>query len=287
MGAVRKSLIIFVLAGMTMLRPVTALAASYKQALEAYSDQKYSQSYKKAMSVAREERGTRRGKALMLAAAAVLELAREKKAKVLFKKALDADPDLDLPDVVRSRRAQRFFDDIRVGRETRSSSTAVKVEQVPNAFNRVETYLPLGINQLVQEKYLLGLTLGAAQGFAVYFAYIKAVEANQAEQKLQAVRQTAILSGDDINPVFLEFVDKNQAFIKRSRQESQLSLLLAVASYGGSILEAGLNPPARSRLAVLAPTYPLFAKQFDRTQIRFDILNPLLSTQGLQLSLQF
>lgn len=281
-----KRLILFMLAGFTLLGPVTALAASYQQALEAYIDQNYSRSYKKAMSLAREKRGTRRGKALMLAAAAVLELDREKKATVLFKKALEEDPDLDLPDIVRSRRAQRFFADVRDGRDTRSAS--VKQEAAANAFDRLPTYLPFGLNQVTQGKYLLGLALGGAQAFGLYYAYTKSADADEAELQIQAVRQTAIQTGDDINPVFLEFVDKNQAFVERSRQEAQLSLVLAAAAYGGSILEAGFNPPAPTRVAALIQnTWPLFAVEYEQTQIQFNILNPLLATQGIQLSLNF
>jgi predicted negative regulator of RcsB-dependent stress response len=114
--SVCKRVILLIVLGAALLGSLTARAASYQDALDDYSEQKYSRSYKKAMSLPREKRGTRRGKALMLAAAAVLEMDREQKARALFKKALDEDPDLDLPDVVRSRRAQRFFADVREGR---------------------------------------------------------------------------------------------------------------------------------------------------------------------------
>ncbi|WP_218109990.1 hypothetical protein [Oligoflexus tunisiensis] len=272
---------------MTLLGPVTVHAATYKQALEDYSDQKYSKSYKKAMDLAREKRGSRRAKALVLAAAAVLELDREKKARVLFKKALDEDPDLELPEVVRSRRAQRFFDDVRDGRNPTRSSTVTKTENVPNAFDRFETYLPFGLNQLVQEKYFLGLALGGAQAFGLFYAYTKDQEANKAEADLEAVRIRAIQSGDDINPVFTDFVSKSQAFAKRSRQTSQLSLALAAAAYGASVLEAGLRPPARSRFAATDPSaLRLFAVEYKSRQFQLELLNPLLS-HGLQISLQF
>ncbi|HYX36442.1 MAG TPA: hypothetical protein VE954_25325 [Oligoflexus sp.] len=288
MDLVCKRLILLMLAGWVLLGPATgrALAASYQQALDAYDHQDYSRSYKKAMSLAREKKGTRRAKALILAAAAVLELDRERKAKVLFKKALDEDPDLGLPDVVRSRRAQRFFADVRDGRDTRAVAT--KVEKTPLAFDRLETYLPFGVNQLVQEKYVLGLTLGGIQALGVYFAYAKSVEADETDQTIQAVRQKAFQSGDDINPVFLDFVDENQAFAKKSRQLAQLSLALAAAAYGGSVLEAGFRPPSSTRVTdLLQPRYTLLAMQQDRTQFRLEILNPLLAIQGLQFSFDF
>jgi hypothetical protein len=283
-----KRLILLMLAAVTLLGPLTVRAATYKDALEDYSDQKYSKSYKKAMNLAREKRGSRRAKALVLAAAAVLELDKEKKARVLFKKALDADPDLELPEVVRSRRAQRFFDDVREGRSPPRSTSVTKTETVPSAFDRFETYLPFGLNQLVQEKYFLGLALGGAQAVGLFYAYTKDLEANKAETDLEAVRLRAIQTGDDINPVFVDFVKKSQAFSKRSRQTSQLSLALAATAYGASVLEAGLRPPARSRFAVTDPSsVRLFATEYKSTKFQLELLNPLLSHHGLQLSLQF
>jgi hypothetical protein len=238
------------------------------------------------MSLVREKRGTRRGKALMLAAAAVLELDREVKARALFKKALDEDPDLELPDVVRSRRAQRFFAEVRDGRGSRASIT--RSERSTSGFDRLETYLPFGLNQLVQGKIFLGLTLGGAQAFSVYFAYTKSEQANQTEQETTAIRQRAIQTGDDINPVFLELEAENKAFVKRSRQISQLSLGLAALAYGTSVLEAGYRAPRESVFAgQKSSSYPLFAMQYEKTHIQVELLNPLFAVQGLQLSLHF
>jgi hypothetical protein len=280
--SVCKRVILLIVLGAALLGSLTAHAASYQDALEDYSEQKYSRSYKKAMSLAREKRGTRRGKALMLAAAAVLEMDREQKARALFKKALDEDPDLDLPDVVRSRRAQRFFADVREGR----GSPRMPITRT--AFDQPETYLPFGINQLLQGKIFLGLTLGSAQGLGLYFAYSKNQDAKKVEQETATLRRRAIQTGDDINPVFLELVSSNQAFIKRSRQVAQLSLGVTALAYGTSVLEAGYRAPLRSAVA-LQPlsTYPLLATTFHGNNLQLELLNPLLSVQGLQLSLQF
>ncbi len=286
MDSVCKRLILLILLGAALIAPLTARAASYQQALDAYSDQKYSRSYKKAMSLAREKRGTKRGKALMIAAAAVLELDREQKAKVLFRKALDEDPDLELPDVVRSRRAQRFFADVRDGRDSRSAM--VQTERTTTGFDRLETYLPFGLNQLVQGKIFLGLSLGGAQAFGAYFAYAKANEATQTEQQVAQVRQKAIQTGDDINPVFLDFVSESKALAKRSRQISQLSLALAVAAYGGSVLEAGFRAPEEAVLAADDGShFRLFAIDYQTTRFHVELLNPLASVQGLQVSMRF
>jgi hypothetical protein len=281
-----KRLILFALLGAALIAPQTALAASYRQALEAYSDQNYSRSYKKAMSLAREKRGTKRGQALVLAAAAVLELDREEKARVLFKKALEADPDLDLPEVIRSRRAQRFFADVRDGRGSRT--TVTRSERTTTAFDRLETYLPLGLNQLVQGKVFLGLTLGGVQAFGAYYAYARSNEATKAEQQTAALRRKAIQTGDDINPVFLDLVARNKAFVKRSRQTAQLSLIAAAAAYGGSVLEAGYRAPLRSSFAAMdSATYSLFAMDYQKIRLQFEVFNPLLNSQGVQLSLRF
>jgi hypothetical protein len=279
--SVCKRVILLIVLGAALLGSLTAHAASYQDALEDYSEQKYSRSYKKAMGLAREKRGTRRGKALMLAAAAVLEMDREQKARALFKKALDEDPDLDLPDVVRSRRAQRFFADVREGRGSPRRLTRT-------AFDQAETYLPFGINQLLQGKIFLGLTLGSAQGLGLYFAYSKNQDAKKVEQETASLRRRAIQTGDDINPVFLELVSSNQAFIKRSRQVAQLSLGVTALAYSTSVLEAGYRAPLRSSVA-LQPlsTYPLLATTFHGNSLQLELLNPLLSVQGLQLSLQF
>ncbi|HET9240779.1 MAG TPA: hypothetical protein VFO10_26175 [Oligoflexus sp.] len=281
MDSVCKRVILLIVLGAALLGPMTARAASYQDALDDYSEQKFSRSYKKAMSLAREKRGTRRGKALMLAAAAVLEMDREQKARALFKRALDEDPDLDLPDVVRSRRAQRFFADVREGRGSR-------IVVARAAFDRPETYLPFGLNQLLQGKIFLGLTLGSAQGLGLYFAYSKNQDAKKAEQETASLRRRAIQTGDDINPVFLELVAGNQAFIRRSKQVAQLSLGVTALAYGTSVLEAGYRAPSRSSVA-LQPlsTYPLVSTSFHDKHLQLELLNPLLSVQGFQLSLQF
>jgi tetratricopeptide (TPR) repeat protein len=281
-----KRLILFILLGAFLPGPLTARAASYRQALEDYSEQHYSRSYKKAMSLAREKRGEKRGKALILAAAAVLELDREEKARVLFKKALESDPDLELPDVVRSRRAQRFFADVRDGRDNRK--TFIRSESVTTAFDRLETYLPLGLNQLYQGKAFLGLTFGGVQAFGAYYAYAKSNEATKAEQQAASLRRKAIQTGDDINPVFLDLVARNKSFVKRSRQTAQLSLITAFAAYGGSVLEAGYRAPLRMSYAIQdASSYPLFAMDYRKARLQFEIFNPLLSSHGVQLSLHF
>lgn len=289
MDSVCKRLILLILLGAALLGPLTARAASYQQALEDYSDQNYSRSYKKAMSLAREKRGTRRGKALILAAAAVLELDRERKAKVLFRKALDEDPDLELPEVVRSRRAQRFFADVRDGRDGRGPQVALtRSERTTTAFDRLETYLPFGLNQLVQGKIFLGLSFGGAQAFGAYFAYTKNQEANQTEQEIATVRQRAIQTGDDINPVFLNLVAESEAFAKRSRQISQLSLALAAASYGASVLEAGFRAPQHAAFTAQDPSsYHLFTMDHHHTRLHVELLNPLLAIQGLKVTLHF
>ncbi len=289
MDLVCKRLILLILLGAALIAPLTARAASYQQALDAYTDQKYSRSYKKAMSLAREKRGTKRGKALMIAAAAVLEMDREQKAKVLFKKALDEDPDLELPEVVRSRRAQRFFADVRDGRDGRDArATLIQTEKTTNGFDRLETYLPFGLNQLVQGKVFLGLSLGGAQALGAYFAYAKANEAIQTEQQVAQVRQKAIQTGDDINPVFLDFVSESNALAKRSRQTSQLSLALAVTAYVGSVLEAGFRAPEEAVLGLNESSQVrLFAFDYQTTRIQVELLNPLSSIQGLQVSMRF
>ncbi len=252
MGPVGKRVILLIGLSLALLGPVTARAASYQQALDAYSEQNYSRSYKKAMSLAREKKGVRRGKALMLAAAAVLELDREEKARALFKKALHEDPDLELPEVVRSRRAQRFFADVRDGRES-PRAAVVRSERTETAFDRVETYLPLGLNQFAQGKLLLGLVFGGAQGLGLYLAYTKNREASETEAATAALRQRAIQTGDDINPVYLNLLAENKASIKRATTLSQLSIGLTTLAYGLSVLEAGFRAPASVELSLLHP----------------------------------
>jgi hypothetical protein len=158
----------------------------------------------------------------------------------------------------------------------------------PHAFDRPETYLPFGLNQLVQGKIFLGLTLGSAQGLGLYFAYSKNQDAKKVEQETASLRRRAIQTEDDINPVFLELEAANQTFIKRSRQVAQLSLGVTALAYGTSVLEAGYRAPLRSSVALQTlSTYPLMATSFHDTYVQLELLNPLLSVQGLQLSLQF
>ncbi len=281
MRNVANSLIVVFIALLAMMRTTAVGAQSYRKALEAYSEQDFARSYRKALAIAREETGIRRAKALMLAAAAALEMDKEDRARTLFQKALTEDSELDLPGAVKSRRAIRFFDRVRLDQGEVSSAPEP-------AFDQLQTYLPFGFNQFFQDKYVLGLLFGSVQAYAIYHAYGKLEAADNSDSQIREATRTAFQTGNDINPVFIKFKDESRSFSQSAREEAQLAILLGALAYSGSVLEAGWYPPAaRHALSLMPESSTLFAMEMGDSRWRLDLVKSLSVYPALQLSLDF
>jgi hypothetical protein len=171
--------------------PYGALANTYGEALSSYSDQKFAKCYRIAMEIADRYEGEdsiRQSKSLVLAAVSALELNKEQRAIRLYKAALERNPTVELPKVVKSKRVKTFFSGVKSGKITQNQGKGSIVEVISkSAFDHTdpETYYPFGINQFLQEKNISGLAFGSLQAFALYYSYKQYDAAKKTEEVLQ------------------------------------------------------------------------------------------------------
>ncbi|HET9235864.1 MAG TPA: hypothetical protein VFO10_01355 [Oligoflexus sp.] len=236
------------------LTPRSVLAATYSEALAAYSDQKFAKCYRIAMDLADRHAGEndkREAKSLILAAASALELNKEQKAIKLYHLARESDSRVDLPKVVKSKRVISFFEDVRHGKTSHAKGKGTIVEVVSkSAFDHtdVETYYPLGINQFQQGKTLSGLAFGGLQVFGLYYAYQQSDKARRTDRALMAKTAQVIQTGDYETSAFRDFRDASKKASARFRTESNLALATTLLAYGASIVEILSNPPTRLKV---------------------------------------
>lgn len=297
-----------------------ALAATYRDALKAYAKRSYEKSYKIALDRAKNSSGKREVEALILAGAAAWEIDRLGEAQMLFSTALTIDPEAELPSVVKKKGLKRAFERARMEpeRETgRSEKIAVitgapattlaslapaaplvaasaapavapmvQTGESPQAFNKVSTYLPLGLNQLYQGKFFLGLAVGAVQGFAINTAIQKAATVRNANSSADREYQIAAAANGTNDPEFLEFLDENESFVKQNQQEGQIAIAVASLTYLFSVFEAGLNPP-RNVLAENEPNQGNEKEKVAERSYNFDLFYDGKGLSGFSLGMNF
>lgn len=259
-SAVKKSIKLpLVIACYLLLWPAIALASNYKEALEAYSDQKFAKAYRMAMELAESNEGNRRARSLVLAAVSALELNKEEKASKLYRAALAIEAEIELPDIVKSKRVIKFFADVKAGKSEQKPLKGQIVEVVSKTASDatdIETYLPFGINQMAQGKPVTAIILGGAQIASIYYAFDLTRNATRVEQKLQQKTAEVIESGDYETTEFRDFRTRSEKSIKISRQTANIALGVAFASYTASVLEIILNPPIELKVVDGSPKPP-------------------------------
>jgi hypothetical protein len=213
--------------------------ADYKRSLKDFEDEQFKSAYRKALSSAKKSKGSAQTKAYAVAGAAALELGREKTAKKIFKKILSRDPNFDPPEGIETSKVKRLVKSIKADRSEN------------DADENYLAYAPFGVNQYLQGKTFYALALGGAQASFLFLGYQQYQEANKADADAVNTYEQAVKSGDDVNPAFLAFLDRNEAFVRRARRDSQLYFLLAATAYGVSVYEAMSNPRRRVAWSIL------------------------------------
>ncbi|MCX6132017.1 MAG: hypothetical protein NTX25_23540 [Proteobacteria bacterium] len=231
--------------------PSYAGSPSLQDAFRAYEDQDFTKAYRISMTIARNSKATKRSRALVMAAAAALELDKENQAISLFERAIEIEADIGLPDVViKSPRALHFFQDVLAGRKPgRSEFSRIKV---PPNFNDPLIYLPLGFNQYLQSKPILGSAFGAIQLVSIYGIYTSYQNADRVEGRNIKARQTAILTGNDINPEYVRLDAANKKYVREQREMASIYGVLAVAAFAASVFEAGYYPTSPGKTEQLS-----------------------------------
>ena len=140
----------------------------------------------------------------------------------------------------RSRRSMRSMSPRSMA--MRSSNTTADTSG-----NLIINLLPFGLGQFQQGKTFLGagLAVGQVIGLGLFFERSQAeAQANQdALDVINDYEQNGADSGID-ETQFLQYLDENEQFVLKARQEATLGLILFGGLYAGGVLEALLNPPA-------------------------------------------
>lgn len=229
--------------GLSFLCCGAALALSYKDALKAYEAQEYQKCYRISVALVKKVRATERAKLFILAGAAVLELDREPLARGYFRRALFYNPSVQLPSAVRSPRVHRYLADVRSGK-LQDPGQGELAEEAEPAFDQPLIYLPLGINQFLQKKWVLGIGFGLAQILPLYYALDNFDSAARVDRLSKQSTAEAIASGDDINPIYIKYISDNDEYAANARRQAQLQILFTLGAYAASVAEAGLRPTA-------------------------------------------
>lgn len=230
--------------------------------------------YRKARSfLSRGLRQTkdRYDKALMykLIGISEIKLGSRSRGASAFKKALQLDPSLRInreesrdrrvlgvfAKVKRAMRGGRGMSSRRMGSRSRRAARASRsrmqsTRSSAGGGSLLLNLAPLGIGQFAQGKTFLGAAVAGGQIAGAFIFIERTNAANQADQDALDVindyEQNGEASGID-ETAFLQYLDENEAFVKKAKQDAQMGLFIALGFYAGGVAEAILNPPEPPR----------------------------------------
>lgn len=295
MNGLLKAVTLVVIGLLLFLRPTNAFALTYEQSIKAYTKEKYRAAFKIASRVAQKSSDTEKARAYVIAGAAAVEMGKKSLATRFFERAIKADNEAILPSFVRNKKTRRLFNKVKdessgsifgdfLGKSKSETSSS------NSAFGDIETYYPLGINQILQGKLFLGTTVGSLQVFAVYNTFKNLSDASALEEELAAVTKNAIAVGDERSPKYLEFAKSSETYISQRRTSAYLSLAGAFVLYGASVYEAGSSPPQnrRSKKGVSLPgILPLSKLSDSGLQLGWDLRELAFERFTLSISQPF
>jgi tetratricopeptide (TPR) repeat protein len=268
-----------------------AQASSYRQVLKAYQDADYEAAFKAAQSASKKAKGKGKAKILLLGGAAALEIDKAPRAKSMIQKALELDPKIKVPAAIKNKKFKALFTQLQRGGGIDSLDIGgsddrelVAASSSSSGFSSFQTYLPLGLPQMFHGKYILGFAFGGAQGYLVFNSLQNTSEADKADADAASVIANAKASGDDQTTDFKQFIDDNEAFVKKARAQANLSLGLAAFAYVASVLEAGIFPPGPKRSADLDEEA---TDQLADSALSIDLALDPRAPIGLALTLRF
>ncbi len=229
----KTAIVIFIVSGFC-LRSEVAIALTYEQAVKAYRTENYKKAIEIAAKVAKVSTDTEQARAYVIAGAAYIEIGRKSQAKQYFSRAFKSDQEALLPSFVRNKDAKRLFSKVK---------KTLSADSGPTSFSELTTYLPFGVNQVLQDKIFLGSTVGVIQVAGIFSFFKNLSDANQEVASLDKVAQRAASTGDQNSPTFLDYEKESLKFIKQSQTSAFLSLAGTLLVYGASVYEAGYFPP--------------------------------------------
>lgn len=247
--------------------PSTHLQAqSFEQGYKAFQDGNYRKARRYLIRGIKQTRD-RYDKALMYKLLGISEynLGRKSAAANNFKKAVRLDPAIRISrSESRNRRIVSLFKRIksRSGGGSRGDRGGVSFRSARRGQNQasrrasssgsstslVTNLLPVGIPQFMQGKTLTGAAIAAGQvaGAAIFFERNQAATAADNEA-LQIINEQQNSGNTTYDPDdFLAYIDANEAFVLKAREEANQGLLILIGAYAAGVLEATFNPPSTS-----------------------------------------
>lgn len=207
-----------------------------------------------------------KAEALAIAGAAAVKMGKAGKGKAKFVKALKLDPDVMLPsEASGDRKVEKAFaaaqkkvgTKVSDGGSSRSSDKLTKrANKADRSPSNLKNYLPFGLNSYMQGKTLTAVFLGAAQAGGILLFLNRKQAAADADKDAKAVIADAEANGATESEEFLQFLDDNDAFVKKANSEASLSLLLTAASYSLSVIDSLFDPFGTGKTASLDAPSP-------------------------------
>ncbi|MBC7659972.1 MAG: hypothetical protein H7249_09715 [Chitinophagaceae bacterium] len=271
--------------------------SSLDDARSAFSSGDYKKAGKLAGKAAKKSKSdSDKAEAYALAGAASVKLGKAGKGKAKFVKALKLDPNVALPsEASGDKKVEKAFaaaqkkagSKVSDGGSGKGSDKLTKsAGRADHSPSNLKNYLPFGLNSYMQGKTMSAAAYGAAQAFGILLYLNRKQAAADADKDAKSVIADAETAGETGNEKFLKFLSDNDAFVKKANSEASLSLLLAAAGYGLSVVDSIMDPFHTSKSAsVDAPSDRAYAElgtqDLDRTAEnpwRFDL--QILPTQN-------
>lgn len=220
--------------------------------------------FKKASSLAGKagkklKSKSEKAEALALAGAATVKMGKAGKGKAKFVKALKLDPNVSLPtEASGDKKVEKAFASAQKKAGTKVSDgdsgkssdkltkTASKGDRSPG---NIKNYLPFGLNSYMQGKTLTAVAFGAAQAGGLLLFLNRKQAASDADKDAKAVIADAEANSATEEPAFLQFLDDNDAFVKKANSEASMALLITMAGYGLSVVDSLFDPLGTSKSA--------------------------------------
>jgi hypothetical protein len=300
MKMIRKMLLFLIAFG---LWASPLLAGPLDKAKEAFS----SGDFKKAASLASKaskklKSRSEKAEALVIAGAAAMKQGKSGKSK--FKKALKLDPNVTLPaEAQDDKKIAKAFASVRkkagINASTGSSQagsdklkkTASRVDKSPS---NLKNYLPLGINNFLQGKTLTAAATATLQVGGLFLYLNRKQAAASANKDATAVIEDATANDATDSPEFLQFLNDNDAFVKKANSEATMALLVMASGYAISVVDALFDPLGTAKLASEdskdAQSYASLGSDFETRRVetgwKFDLQILPSSEPGLMLSMK-
>ncbi len=250
--------------------PSSVHAQSFERGYKAFQDGNYRKARKYLIRGIKRTRD-RYDKALMYKLLGISEynLGRKSAASNSFKKAVRLDPAIKISrSESRNRRIVSLFKKIKSRSSSRKGSQMARgsrdsfrsarrgQRQASQRASRrsgsetslITNLLPLGIPQFMQGKPLIGAAVAAGQAAGAAIFFERTTTAQTADAQALSIIQEQDADNTAYNPDdFNTYLDANEAFVLKARQEATQGLIIFAGVYAAGALEAILNPPSSRR----------------------------------------